>query len=298
MGSGAGRCLCVLLVVLGSLVGCADARNEEAFSIPVQNVAGSRMPSRPLPAVLMLPEGSGPFPAVIVLHPCGGPGPLEEDWAARLNSWGYAAVIPDSLAPRNVDSVCAPGNQPLVTPQDRAGDVISAALWLRTQPEIDGARISVLGHSHGGATASWVTERQYEQAYPGLLKASVDYYGPCRFPASHGTVPLLALAGDADDWGHPASTCRDFGSRLASDQPFELYTYPGVVHAFDNRRLWGRLMDEGHPLEYDRAAAEDSFVRVRAFLDRYAGHPAEAAEPSSATAASSRSTDTGAAASR
>lgn len=296
MGGRSRRCLRVLLLLAG-LAGCAVGQNE-AVSIPVQNVPGSRMPTRPLPAVLMLPEGSGPFPAVIVLHTCGGRAPLQEDWGARLNAWGYAALIPDSFAPRNVVSVCAPGNQPLVTPQDRAGDVISAALWLRTQPDIDGARIGGPGNSHGGFTASWVTERRYEQLYPGLLKASVDYYGPCGLPASHGTVPLLALAGEADDWGHPASSCRDFGGRLASDQPFELYTYPGVVHSFDNRRLWGRTFNEGHALEYDRAAAVDSFVRVKAFLDRYVGHPAEAAEPSNSTAASSRSSDSGPAAFR
>jgi len=35
----------------------------------------------------------------------------------------------------------------------------------------------------------------------------------------------------------------------------------------------GRQIVEGHALQYDRAAAEDSFVRVKAFLDRYVGHP-------------------------
>ena len=261
-----------LLVLLGAVAGCAVGQRG-SVSIPVQNVPGSRMPAQPLPAVLILPAGTGPFPAIIVLHTCSGRSLLQEDWAARLNSWGYAALIPNSFSPRGVASVCAPANQPLVTAEDRSGDVISAALWLRTQPEIDGARIGVLGSSHGGGTAAWVTERRYDRLYPGLLKASVDYYGPCRFPEAHGTVPLLALAGDDDDWGNPALSCRGFGGRLGPDQPFELHTYPGVVHSFDNSRVNGRTIVEGHALQYDHAAAEDSFVQVKAFLDRYVGHP-------------------------
>lgn len=266
------RNLVVLLAVLGGFAGCGVAGQRDSVAIPVQSVPGSRMPAQPLPAVLLLPAGSGPFPAIIVLHTCGGRNLLQEDWAARLNSWGYAALIPNSFAPRGVVSVCSPVNQHLVTAEDRSGDVLSAALWLRTQPKIDGARIGVLGDSHGGGTAAWVTERRYERLYPGLLKASVNYYGPCRYPEAHGTVPLLALAGEDDDWGSPALTCRVFGGRLGPDQPFELHTYPGVVHAFDNSRVNGLTYSEGHAMEYNHAAAEDSFVRVKAFLDRYVGH--------------------------
>jgi dienelactone hydrolase len=252
---------------------CCDAGQRDPISIPAADVPGSRMPGRPIPAVLSLPAGTGPFPAIILLHTCSGRSKLQEAWAARLNSWGYAVVIPDSFSPRWVTTVCSPSNQPLVTSQDRVGDVLSAALWLRTQPEIDGQRIGVLGNSHGGGTAARVTERRYEQLYPGLLKASVDYYGPCRFPEAHGTVPLLVLAGEDDDWGNPARTCAAFGKQLQADQPFELRTYPGVVHAFDNPRLNGRIVSEGYALQYDPAAAEDSFIHVKAFLDRYVGHP-------------------------
>jgi len=167
--------------------------------------------------------------------------------------------------------VCPADRQHLVTAQDRAGDVLSAAVWLRTRPEIDGARIGVIGASHGGSTAAWVTQRRYEQLFLGLLKASVDYYGGCRSPETHGTVPLLALAGDDDTWGFPALSCRGFAGKLRPDQVFEVHTYPGVVHAFDNEQLPYRNTKEGHPMQYDRAAAEDSYVRVKAFLDHYVG---------------------------
>jgi dienelactone hydrolase len=266
------RCLMILLAMLPGP--SAIAARMETVAILPQAVPGSRMPTQPIPAILELPDGKGPFPAVIVLHGCGGRSSSQQIWAGRLNGWGYAALIPDSFAPRDVfgGGVCPADRQHLVTYQDRAGDVLSAGVWLRTRPDIDGGRIGVLGVSHGGGTAAWVTQRRYEQLYPGLLKASVDYYGACRAAETHGTVPLLALAGDDDTWGFPALSCRGFAGKLQPNQVFEVHTYPGAVHDFDNPQMPFRGSNQGHPTGYDHDAAEDSFVRVKTFLDRYVGH--------------------------
>ncbi len=239
--------------------------------IPFVPVGGARGPANGLDGKLQRPSGNGPFPVVIVLHGCSGITGNQRLWADRLNDWGYAALILDSFGPRGVKSVCAPIAQGTVTPYDRASDVISAALWLRGKPGLDPDRIAVLGSSHGGATAAWVTQAMYEQRYPGLVRAAVDYYGACRNAATHGTVPLLALAGDADGWGWPARACEDYGYGIKSGQPFEQHTYPGVVHAFDNPRNTAGLNIEGHALLYDKAAADDSFRRVRQFLARWLG---------------------------
>jgi dienelactone hydrolase len=224
-----------------------------------------RMPAAPIPAVLRLPSGTGPFPAVILLHGCGGPFTGTPAWAYRLNAWGYAALMPDSLTPRGVPTVCDPEDQPKVTPWDRVGDVGAAAAWLRSQPEIDPSRIAVLGLSHGGMTAALAVQTPYAGI---RLRAAVDYYGPCVEPRLQGSVPLLALAGEADDWGNPAVACRAYGKALRPDQPFEIHTYPGVYHGFDSGSS-GPVIRTGHVLQHDQTAAEDSFLRVHAFLDRW-----------------------------
>jgi dienelactone hydrolase len=120
----------------------------------------------------------------------------------------------------------------------------------------------VIGFSHGGWTAAWVTRRRYDRQFPGLLKASIDYYGPCRSPETQHTVPLLALAREDDTSGFPAPSCRGIAGKLRPGQVFEVYTHPGAAHGFDNAKVPYRTSNFGHPMGYDRAGAEDSFVRV------------------------------------
>jgi dienelactone hydrolase len=186
------------------------------------------------------------------------------DWAYRLNAWGYAVLMPDSMTPRGVRTICEPAQQPRVTPLDRVGDVAASVAWLRERSEIDADRIAVLGLSHGGVTAVVAARTAYADM---RLRAAIDYYGPCHEPRLHGAVPLLVLAGEADDWGDPAARCRDYGAALRADQPFEIHTYPGVYHAFDGGPA-SKTVNTGHVVAYDKAAAEDSFFRVRVFLDR------------------------------
>lgn len=46
------------------------------------------------------------------------------------------------------------------------------------------------------------------------------------------------------------------------------------MHRFDCVTLLRRTFNQGHTLQYDAAAANDGYIRVKAFLDRYVGHPA------------------------
>lgn len=118
----------LLLAMTATACAAGGARTEG--SIPVEHVAGSRMPEAALNGRLFMPGGAGPFPAVILLHGCGGPSRLQDDWAERLVGWGYAALALDSFSARGTRTVCAPARQHNVTPQDRVGDVKFLAHWL------------------------------------------------------------------------------------------------------------------------------------------------------------------------
>jgi dienelactone hydrolase len=78
----------------------------------------------------------------------------------------------------------------------------------------------------------------------------------------------MVLSGDADDWVPPAD-CLAFGKQLKPNQPFEIHIYPGAVHMFDNPNVNAAQVNEGYKMQYDHAAASDSFERVRALLDKW-----------------------------
>ena len=262
--------LCLLLPL-------TPAMASETIAVPSHSIPtapGARLAPSDLSGELSIPQGAGPFPVMILLHGCGGISRANmQRWTNRLADWGYASFVLDSFQGRNITTVCAPENQPKVTGLDRAGDVLNAALVLSAHAGIDGRRIGVIGFSHGGGTAVTLTRRAFEKFQPGLIKASINYYGPCHEPAFHGITPLLAPAGDADNWGDPAATCAAFQSALPSGTPMRIHTYPDVVHSFDNPDIAARRVVLGHPAQYDSAAARDSFERSHAFLDEFVRDP-------------------------
>jgi dienelactone hydrolase len=217
--------------VLMALVGCTQ-------TVPLTSADGGGADVR-ASGELFKPDGAGPFPAVVVLHGCGGLGVHDQAWAQRLNRWGYVAFVIDSFGPRGVLSVCG---TPDVPPGLRAHDAFSAASWLRAQRFVDGARIGVIGFSHGGST---------------VMQTVLE-------PIARAT-DVLILIGDADDWT-PAERCARYVASLA-EQPYkaEIKRYPGAYHAFDAPAATRFYL--GHTLGFHPAAAEDSFAMTRAFLD-------------------------------
>ena len=215
--------------------------------------------------VLILPKGTPPFPAVILLHGCGGVTQNMSVWAARLKSWGYAALILDSFAQRGIDNVCGRGNQ--FPPRYRAKDAFDAAAYLQTRAEIDPARVGLIGFSHGGSTALAASvERRIAFFNAQPFKAVVAYYPYCPDIAPQLASDVQIFIGSDDDWT-PAPRCADWVPRhadAAGRKPL-LKIYPGAFHAFDARAP--ARVYFGHHLEYAAGAARDSFDMTRQFLD-------------------------------
>lgn len=125
--------------------------DSEVFQRPVEeeNLVGT----------LFYPSKPGPHPMVIVLG--GAAGGLREGGAEVLASEGFAAL---ALAYFGVDPL------PRELVEIPLEYFERAIVWLRSQPEVDGNRIAVVGNSKGGELALLLGA-----TYPKDIKAVVGY---------------------------------------------------------------------------------------------------------------------------
>lgn len=231
--------------------------------------------AQPLQGLLRRPAGAGPFPAIVLLHSCNGDWrKLDARWGRQIAPWGYVTLTVDSFGPRGIDNTCSSGS-----PADMAFDAYRALNFLVRQHAVDPNRVAVLGFSQGGWLAlSSVEHGVVEHSSPNKFRAAAAFYPPCRTIRGNLTVPALIMIGELDDWTS-AEGCRqlaeggdDYGvSRRREGAPIKLIVYPGAWHAFDAPGLKTPRELLGHHLEYNQAAADQSAVALREFLDAVIG---------------------------
>jgi dienelactone hydrolase len=160
-----------------------------------------------------------------------------------------------------------------------AFDAYRALDFLVRQHAVDPDRVAVLGFSQGGWLAlSSVEQGVVEHSSPNKFRAAAAFYPNCRTIQGNLTVPALIMIGELDDWTS-AEGCRrlaeggdDYGvARRREGAPIKLIVYPDAYHAFDSPALKAPKELFGHRLEYNQAAAEQSAVALRAFLDAVIG---------------------------
>jgi dienelactone hydrolase len=231
---------------------------------------------QPLQGLLRRPEGAGPFPAIVLLHSCNGNWKrLDERWGRQIAPWGYVTLTVDSFGPRGIDNTCTSGS-----PADMAFDAYRALDFLVQQGSVAPDRVAVVGFSQGGWLALSSVERGVvEGSSPNKFRAAAAFYPPCRTIRGDLTVPALIMIGELDDWS-PADGCRslaeggdDYGvsRRRGEGAPIKLIVYPGAYHAFDAPALKTPRELFGHHLEYNQAAADQSAIALREFLDAVIG---------------------------
>jgi dienelactone hydrolase len=205
-----------------------------------------------IPAQLLRPEGPGPFPAVVMMHDCSGLGPRSSGapgrWASELVAHGYVVVLPDSFSTRGFPGgVCTDPSpeRARVGPRQRMFDAYAALAYLRTLPFVDGARVGLMGGSHGGNTTlvSVVASKDTAGRAPGF-SAAVALYPGCKATLGNWhadltgvykpLAPLLILVGELDDWT-PAEPCRRLADAAQkAGYPVAIKIYPGAYHSFDS----------------------------------------------------------------
>jgi uncharacterized protein len=111
-----------------------------------------------LPGTLTLPKGrTGPFPAVVLVHGSGpndrdetiGPNRPFRDLAEGLATQGIAVLRYDKRTKVYAQKMAALTDTVTVK-QEVVDDAVAAVELLRTLPEVDPAKVFVLGHSLGG----------------------------------------------------------------------------------------------------------------------------------------------------
>jgi carboxymethylenebutenolidase len=204
-------------------------------------------------------KAGGRRPAVIVIHENRGLNPHIKDVARRLGVEGFLAFAVDALSPA--------GGTP--ADEDKAREMIGALDADETLARIAAAVPFLAGHAEstgkvGAVGFCWGGGMANRLAAAGTsLAASVAYYGR-QLPAAEVpriTAPLLLHYAGLDE--RINAGIPDYEAALkANGKAYELHTYEGANHAFNN---------DTNAARYDKQAATLAWGHTIAFLKKHLG---------------------------
>jgi dienelactone hydrolase len=232
---------------------------------------------------LSTPLEGGTVPGVLVCHGSDGVDARGAFHAEALNAAGIATFEIDMWAARGVGRGAA--SRPRSVPETLP-DAFAAAAFMAGQPEIDPARIGILGFSWGGVVSLLTATRRWRDALGAAappLVAHAALYPVCW---AYGAVPGLSLdeltgapiliqSGDADAYDDPDGL-EQLLARLppASRALIRPITHKGAGHAFDRQGETKEINDpfahkgQGGPvtMAFHPAAAEAARAANVAFF--------------------------------
>ena len=191
---------------------------------------------------LMTPVDAPPAPAVLICHGSDGVDARGGFHAEALNAAGIASFEIDMWAARGVarGALARPRS-----PTDTLPEAFAATGFMAAQPEIDAARLGVLGFSWGAVVSLMMATKRWRGALGAEappLAAHAALYPVCW---AYETVPGLTLAdltgapiliqtGDADTYDDPDGL-EQLLARLpaASRAVIRGVTHKGAGHGFD-----------------------------------------------------------------
>jgi dienelactone hydrolase len=272
------------LALFLALVCAAPAYAQTRVDVPAGDVT--------LPGLLHRPEGAGPFPAIVAMHGCAGMfarngsvNARDADWTRRLGAEGYVVLQIDSFGARGLRETCTMRDPPVRPERQRAADAHEARRYLRNLAYVRGDRIGLMGWSNGAMAAL----NAIDAHNPGRnaagpsddFAAAIAFYPGCvalrdKLPAWRGTVPLLMLLGELDNWTRPGP-CQTLAARARTiSAPIETVVYPGAHHDFDapdtpprERRNVGSVTGGTVTIGTNPEARADALVRAPAYFERH-----------------------------
>lgn len=185
-------------------------------------------------------DAAGATAAVVICHGSDGVDGRGEFHAAALNAAGVATLEVDMWAARGTARGAAARPR---SPAETLADAFAAKAFLAAQPEVDPARIGIMGFSWGGVVTLLAATARAQALSDGLpFRGHVALYPVCW---AYETVPGLSLAeltgapvliqtGDADTYDDPDGLDQLL-ARLpeASRAVIRGVTHAGAGHGFD-----------------------------------------------------------------
>jgi len=221
----------------------------------------------PIAGAMVRPDGEGPFPAIVLLHRVFGveaPDCFKKE-LRKYRSWGYIALLVDSNSvPREVRTGTSGETPTGYSQPEQAADGLAGAAYLASLPSVRKSEIALVGYAFGGsailrsvseASAEWTPASQPD----GIRKrvyAAVAWHPACPPSLPNLGVPLLVITAAKDELNssHACVSMRVAGSSKASTVEHAIFADAG--HNFDVDWF----------TEYDPAATESAYRRVREFL--------------------------------
>ena len=205
---------------------------------------------------LRLAKSSGRLPVVVLQHGSAGMAPNVEMWARELNKIGVSTFALDGFTGRGLTEVNT--NHALLGRLNFILDIYRALDVLAKHPNIDPARIALMGFSRGGQATLYASFKRFHGLWnkSGVeFAAYVPFYPDCvtTFLSDTDVVgrPIRIFGGTQDDY-NPIAACKAYVERLrAAGAGVEVTEYPNASHAFDN------------PLGAQPAMAQPRFQSVR-----------------------------------
>ncbi len=208
---------------------------------------------------LCVPQGKGPFPAVILIHEWWGLNDWVKENAQRFATNGYIALAIDLYRGKLATSDEMAHELMRGLPEDRAArDLASASAYLKSRPDVKGAKIGSIGWCMGGGYSLAAT-----QNIPDLAGCVVCYGRLFTDSSALAKIPcpVLGLFGELDQ-GIPAQSVRDFEAQAKKEgKDVAVVIYPDAGHQFMNQNSRNKP-------GYRAADAKDAWSKIDEFFKR------------------------------
>lgn len=200
-------------------------------------------------AYMAYPKKGKKFPAVIVIHENRGLVPHIQDVTRRMAKEGFLALAPDALSPvggtpediSNVGELFKKLNS-----EETTKNFVAAVKYLKTHEKSNG-KVGCTGFCWGGAMTNQVAVNSPD------LNAAVPYYGrqPSAEDVAKIKAPVMAHYAE-NDQGINAGIAAFEEALKKNNIEYQIFTYPGTGHAFNNDTNPGRYNEEAAKLAWQR----------------------------------------------